>query len=158
MRENISQQLSGIVKFAGMAKVMSGAAVVATFMTWAPMSAAGANGNHAPATPSAMPAQVADARQSPAQPARGSAHNPSRPTCAAVDAIGSTRALASTVESRFSVGCGVRGNVADGALECIRGGDQASVATFLAWSEQASIPGPCHFRSALVFQMKAQRS
>jgi hypothetical protein len=66
MQTQASQQHNQLVRIGGIAVVMSCAAVIATLLTWAPSAIGSANDNPAPAGLSAMPAQVASAKEAPA--------------------------------------------------------------------------------------------
>jgi hypothetical protein len=131
MQTQASQQHNQLGRIAGIAMVMSCAAVIATLLTWAPSSIGSANDNPAPAKLSAMPAQAAGAKQAPADPAHGSSDSPTRPTCAELGGIEKTG------ESSGTVGCGVRSNLAGGTPASNQSEERLDVGTFLAWHVQA---------------------
>ena len=121
MQTKVSQHYNQIVRIAGMARVMSRAAVIATILTWAPISSGVSNDTVVPAK----------------APAPGASDRATQPMCADLGAVASTREFELTAASAFGVGCGVRGNLAGGRPASRPSAEQAAVAILLAWHVQA---------------------
>ena len=130
MQTKVSQHYNQIVRIAGMARVMSRAAVIATILTWAPISSGVSNDTVVPAKASATPARAA-----PLAP--GASDRATQPMCADLGAVASTREFELTAASALGVGCGVRGNLAGGRPASRPSAEQAAVAILLAWHVQA---------------------
>lgn len=130
MQTKVSQHYNQIVRIAGMARVMSRAAVIATILTWAPISTGVSHDNLVPARSSATPARVA-------QPAQGTSDAATQPMCADLGAVAPTREFELTAASALGVGCGVPGNLAAGRPASRPSAEQAAVAILLAWHVQA---------------------
>ncbi len=127
MQTKVSQHYNQI---AGIAMVMCRAAVIATLLTWAPISNGVSHDTVVPARSSATPARAA-------QPAQGAGDAATQPTCADLGAVASTREFELTAASAVGVGCGVRGNLAVGRPASRLSVEQAAVAILLAWHVQA---------------------
>jgi len=123
MQTKVSQHYDQIVPIAGIAIVMSRAAVMAAILTWAPMSYGVAGENIAP--------------DRVAQPAQGTTDSATQPTCAGLGAVGSTRQFELTAASAADVGCGVRHDVAAGTSAGRQSQAQAADTILLAWHAQA---------------------
>ena len=90
-----------------------------------------------PVNLSTVPFKVAGAKQAPVDPRHESSGHPTRPTCAEVAGIASTRATERTGESNLAHGCGgVQSNVADGTPPSHQLEERIDVETFLAWHSQ----------------------
>lgn len=137
MHTQASQQHNQLVRIAGIATVVSCAAVIGTLLTWAPSSTGSANDNAAPAKLAAMPTHATGVKEAPAHPADGSSDSPARPNCAELGGIASTQGTQRTGESSGTVECGVRSNLAGDAPASNQSVKQVGVATFLAWHAQA---------------------
>lgn len=137
MQTQASQQPNLVGRIAGIAVVMSCAAVIATLLTWAPSSTGSDNANAAPDKVSAVPAQAGSVKQAPAEPAHGATDRPTRPTCAELGGVASTQEPDRTEDSSGTVGCGIRGDLADGGPASNQSEKRVNVATFLAWHAQA---------------------
>lgn len=120
--------------------VMMSCATAATLLTWAPCSIGSANDNPVPVKLSAVPFQVAGAKQAPVDLRRESSERPTRPTCAELAGIASTQATERTGESNVALGCGAQNNVADGTHAGDQLEERIDVATFLAWHSQTPPP------------------
>ena len=115
--------------------VMSCAAL-ASFLTWAPCSIGSAHDDPMPVKLSTLPFQVAGAKQAPVDSRHESSERPTRPTCAELAGIASTRATERTGESNVALGCGIQSNVADGTQANDQVEERIDVETFLAWHSQ----------------------
>ena len=116
--------------------VVMSCTAVATLLTWAQCSIGSANDAPVPVKPSTVPFQVAGAKEAPVDSRRESSERPTRPTCAELAGIASTRATERTGESNVALGCGVQSNLADGTRASDQLEERIEVATFLAWHSQ----------------------
>jgi hypothetical protein len=129
MQTQASQQHKQRGQVAGIAMVISCAAVTTAFLTWDPSPIGSADDNPAPARLSAVPAQAAGANEAPADPGRGSSGRPTRPMCAEFGGIASTQETKRTGESGGPVGCGFGSNLAGGTPASNQSGERVDIAT-----------------------------
>ena len=136
MQTQSRQLYSQLGRIGGIATtVATSAAVIATFLVWAPPSMGG--GDTAPVRIAAAPTRAEGAKDVSADPTRGSGDRPARPTCAERGEIAASQKTEKAGAYIVPTGCGTRSNLAAGAPASHRNADQGDVATFLAWHMQA---------------------
>jgi hypothetical protein len=133
MQTQASPYRSQLVRIAGIAVILSCTAVIAMLLKWVPFSFGNAKESSAPAKLAAISFPAPSAREAPVNPAHGSSDIPTKPTCAELSGIVSTRGTETTDGSDGNVGCSVVSNLA-GDMPVSH---QSDVDTFLAWHVQA---------------------
>ena len=126
-----------LIQVMRMAMALSWIALMAALLEGVPSSIGSANENTAAAQSSAAPPQAPGAVESAMDPVHGSSDRPARPTCADLGVIASTPEIEISGESKDTVGCGPRSNLAGGISANAQSEDRVDVATLLAWHVEA---------------------